>query len=297
MENPRPQKLLIIDEINYTRLVLNQALTNNGYKVNTAQNSSEAMQHIAAELPNAIIISLRSTDSGISTLRNLKDYFRLRLDVAQGAEPPIIAINHLKDARQLREVQTMGIFQSISTPVNIQELFNSVIAVSNSDRVINTEKQKKIILLDGEVRSQKFLKSVLAYDLYEIDAAESEHEFLAKIGNRKYNLAVIDLTSIESEISEMLKNMAEITEEMPAMTIATSGDQISQDELKQFGVNIHFIKPIDVKVFRNAVDELLVSQEVPQGEQAEQQEEIQENTDENADENTEQESEEQEESV
>jgi DNA-binding NtrC family response regulator len=272
MVNPRPQKLLIIDEINYTRLVLSQALTNNGYKVNTAQNSSEAMQHIAVELPNVIIISLRSTDSGASTLRNLKDYFRLRLDVAQGAEPPIIVISQ-RDAKQLREVQALGISQSISTPINIQELFDSVISVSNSDRIVNTEKRMKIILLDGEVRSQRFLKSILTYDLYEIEAAESEHEFLAKVGNRKYDLSIMDLTSFKSEISGVLKNTMEVAEGMPVITIATSGDQISQDELKQFGVHMHFIKPLDVEIFRIEVDELLLSQESLQDEPEEQQEE------------------------
>ena len=169
MIKPRPQKLLIIDEINYTRLVLSQALSNTGYKVATAQNSGEAMQHIAAELPDVILFSLPSTSSGVSALRALKDYFRLRLDVAQGAEPAIIRLNDYRDAKYVREVKALGVSHSISRPVNIQELFDSVSSVISSSRSVTPEKRMKIILLDIETRSQKFLESILAHETYDFE--------------------------------------------------------------------------------------------------------------------------------
>ena len=65
---------------------------------------------------------------------------------------------------------------------------------------------------------------------------------------------------------------------MPIMTIATSADQISQEELKQIGVHIHFIKPIDISVFREEVDEVLQQQDrmVEEAERAEEEEEAEE---------------------
>ena len=81
----------------------------------------------------------------------------------------------------------------------------------------------------------------------------------------------------------MLKNMSEITDGISVMTIATSGDQITEDELKQLGVQTHFVKPIDVKAFRTEVDELLAGREIPQDEQEEQQEEMDEHTDQESD--------------
>ncbi len=263
MTNARPQKLLIIDEINYTRLVLSQALTNIEYKVDAARNSGEAMQQISAELPDVILFSLPATSSGVSALRSLKDYFRLRLDIAQGAEPAIIILSDFRNTKQMREVQSLGVSYSLSRPVNIQELFNSVSSVITSSRETTPEKRMKIILFDCETRSQQFLESILIHDMYDIESPESEAEFLGHIRKGEYDLSIIDLISFESEIAEVLKDISETAEEMPIMTIATSADQISQDELQQFGVHIHFVKPIQVDVFRTEVDALLQQREEP----------------------------------
>lgn len=274
MIKPRLQKLLIIDEINYMRLVLSQALSNDGYKVVTAQNSGEAMQHIANELPNVILLSLRSSDNGaIPALKALKDYFRLRLDVAQGAEPAIIVLSDLRDARQVREIQTMGIAQNISKPINIQELLNAVKAAISSKDSATPEQRMKIMLFDGESRSQQFLESVLAHDIYDIEGAESEAELLARVKHRGYDLSIIDLTSFDREIPEVLKEIMEATEEMPVITIATSADQISQDELKKLGVQVHFVKPLNIDVFRSKIDALLQGESESQEEPDEQAEE------------------------
>ena len=295
MIKPRPQKLLIIDEINYMRLMLSQTLSNDGYKVVTAQNSGEAMQHIATELPNVILLSLRSSDTGaVSALKALKDYFRLRLDVAQGAEPAIIVLSDLKDARQIREVQTLGISQNLSKPVNIQELRDAIKTAITSTNSALPEKRMKIMLFDSDMRSQQFLESVLAHEIYDIEGAESEAELLARIKHRDYDLSIMDLTSFEREIPEVLRNIKEITERMPVITVATSADQISQDELEKLGVQVHFVKPLNIDVFRTEVDALLQAGSESQEEPVEQTEESSdEQTEESSDEQTEESSDEQ----
>lgn len=273
MLKSRPQKLLIIDEVNYTRLVLSQVLSSKGYKVGTAQNSGEAMQSITAELPDVILLSLRSTDSAVSALRNLKDYFRLRLDVAQGAEPAIIILADLRDTRQTREVMSLGVSHSLARPVNIQELFDSVSSVISSNRTVSPEKRMNIIFIDSETRSQQFLESILTHEVYDIEAANSEAEFLENMKAKKYDLAIMDLSSFDDEMPEILANIGEIAKEMPVITIATSADQVSQDELKELGVHAHFIKPLHTDLFRAEVDTLLQTSEAEAEEQGEPQEE------------------------
>ena len=49
----------------------------------------------------------------------------------------------------------------------------------------------------------------------------------------------------------------EASGEMPIVTIATSADRVSHDDLKEIGVQIHFIKPLNIDVFRTEVDVLL----------------------------------------
>lgn len=295
MLKSRPQKLLVIDEINYTRFVLSQVLSSKGYKVGTAQNSGEAMQSITAELPDVILLSLRATDSAVSALRNLKDYFRLRLDVAQGAEPAIIILSDLRDTRQAREVMSLGISHSLARPVNIQELFNSVSSVISSNKTVSPEKRMNIIFIDSETRSQQFLESILTHEIYDIEAANSEAEFLESVKVKGYDLSIIVLSSFEGEMPEILENIGKIAKEMPVITIATSADQVSQDELKELGVHAHFIKPLHTDLFRAEVDALLqtseeekeaeaeAEQDEPQEEQTKESEETVEDTDQESD--------------
>jgi len=257
----RRQKILVIDEINYTRLILDQILTGSGYKVVIARDSGEAMQYISSELPDIILLSLRINDTaGVSTLRVLKDYFRLRLDIAQGAEPAIIILSALKDSRQNREVQSVGVSNILFKPLSMQELLDVLIeAIANKKQVVVHERQK-ILLLDSETRSQQFLESVLAHDTYDIESADSESEFLARIKHRQFDLSIVDLASLEDNAIEVLTTMRGIAEEMPIVTIANSTDRVSRDDLKQIGIQVHFIKPLNIDVFRTEVDALLRSQ-------------------------------------
>ena len=254
----RQQKILVIDEANYTRLILDQILTGSGYKVAVTQDNGEAMQYISSELPDVILLSLCSNDAtGVSTLRVLKDYFRLRMDIAQGAEPVIIILSNLKDTRQNREIQSVGVANVLFKPLSMQELLDTLKEVMENKKQIIVRERQKIILLDSETRSQQFLQSILAYDTYDIESSDSEAEFLARIKHRRFDLSVIDLASLEDGIIETLKTIKGIAEEMPIVTIATSADRISHDDLKEIGVQVHFIKPLNIDVFRTEVDALL----------------------------------------
>lgn len=285
MITSRQQKILIIDEINYTRLVLDYALTAAGYKADTAQNSNEAMQHISAELPDLILLSFRVTDSsgvsGVSTLRALKDYFRLRLDIAQEAEPPIIVLSASRDTKQTHEVQSLGVSKVLLKPINMHELLDSVETTIVNKKNVVPQARKKILIFDGSVRSQQFLESVLVREMYDIETTDSETELLARIKDRKFDLSIIDLPSLEGDATEILQSIREMAEEMPIITVATSADQISQDRLKQLGMQMHFVKPLNVDVFRTEVDTLLGAQmeeetleQTEQTEQAEQAEQV-----------------------
>ncbi len=257
----RRHKILIIDEIAYMRLMLEYALTSSGYKVATARNSSEAMQHISTELPDLILLSLRTADvSGGPILMALKDYFRLRLDIAQGAEPPIIVLSALRDPKQNREMQSLGVSMIIPKPINMQELLESVkLTITNRKQVV-LQARRKIAIFDTETRSQQFLESILIHETYDIEAADSEAEFLARIKNRKFDLSIIDLASIESDIVGTLESVREMAERMPIVTIATAVDRIPEDKLKEIGIQAHFVKPLNVSAFRSEVDSLLDSQ-------------------------------------
>ncbi len=254
----RQRKVLVVDEINYTRLGIDYALSSYGYKVNTARNEEEAMQSIKSELPDVIILSLRYNDAnGVNLLKNMKEYFRLRLDIANRAEPPIIVLIASRNSKQAREIQYLGASLVLFKPINIQELPNIISSVISKEHKPTHQERKKILIFDGEARSYQFIESVLANESYEFITSESEDETLAKMKNRSFDLAILDLSSFENDALETLKAIREITPEMPIITTSAFGGQVSEDEFKNLKIVKHFTKPIDVIELQNVVDELM----------------------------------------
>lgn len=254
----RQPKVLVIDSLKYTRLGMDYALTNAGYKVSTAHNSEEAMNIIQSELPDAILLSLRSNDAdGINTLKELKEYFRLRLDIASGAEPPIIILSSFRNSRQALDLQYLGASIVLFKPINIQdlpEIIDSVIA--NKHNSILQEK-RKILIFDAEQRSRSFLQSVLAHETYDFEMSESEAETMAKIKNKRFDLIILDLSSFDNDFMEMLKRIKEMVDKVPIITTSAFGGQISEDQFAQLNIFAHFTKPINISELQSTVDRLM----------------------------------------
>lgn len=251
----RQQKLLIIDQINYPQLVLKHTLACAGYKVATARDSAEAIRHISAELPDLVLLSLRADDShGISTLRALKDYFKLRLDLAQGADPPVIILSALRDSERMREIQRLGVSGVLFKPINAQELLDSITSSISGEK--GDTLQKRIVILDVEDRSQQFLKSILTDERYDIQTIGSKEGLMELLGKEKFDLCIMDLLPVADGVSETLQSIRGIDEKIVIITIGAS----SQDDLAQVGAQKHFTKPLNIHGFREEVDKLLMLQ-------------------------------------
>ena len=246
----RQKKLLIIDRIDYPQLVLKHTLASAGYKVATARNSTEAIRHISNELPDLVLLSLRTDDSnGISTLRVLKDYFKLRLDLAQGADPPVIILSALKDSEQMRQIQRLGVSGILFKPINAQELLDSIESSISGKK--DDIPQKRIVILDVEDRSQQFLKSILTDETYGIQTIGSKEGLMDLLGKDKFDLCIMDLLPLGDAISETLQRIREIDDKIIIVTIGTPSQE---------GDQRHFTKPLNIHEFREEVDKLLTNQ-------------------------------------
>ncbi|MDQ1327942.1 MAG: Response regulator [Candidatus Poribacteria bacterium] len=258
MRTARQNKVLIIDEINYTRLGIDYALTSYGYKVTSTRNNEEAIQNITTERPDVILLSIRPNDTnGLTTLKSLKEYFRLRLDIAQGAEPPIIVLSASRNSKQVHELQYLGASVVLFKPINIQELPGSISSVISKEHKPTSQERKKILIFDGEIRSNQFIESFLAHEVYDFEKCESEAEATAKLRNRKFDLAILDVSSFESEITEALKQIREIVPEMLIIVVSAFDGQVSTEDFEKLNIQKHFSKPINVTELQINVDELM----------------------------------------
>jgi len=70
-------KLLVIDDETYIRMLYKKEFENDGYEVNVAANSAEAMEIIGADSPDAVILDIELGDeSGLTLLNRLRQEHR-----------------------------------------------------------------------------------------------------------------------------------------------------------------------------------------------------------------------------
>lgn len=255
--NFRKPKVLLIDSVTYTRLSMDYTLTSAGYKVTAVKDYNEAMTVISSDVPDVVLLSLKNNDNNIMILRNLKEYFRLYLDVAKGIEPPVIVLTSDQNSRQAQELQYLGAAEILFKPLNIQELpiiINRTISNRKSSFV---QEKKRILIFDGEARSQQLLESILAHELYYFDRSSSESETLVKLKNKKFDLVIFDISSIESDLISVLSKVREIDKDIFVITTSALEHQISENEIQTFNIKASFTKPIDAGELKRVVDNLL----------------------------------------
>ena len=269
----RRHKILVIDSISYTRMLLNYTLAAAGYKVAVAQNSAEATEDISSELPDLILLSIRDGDpESTVALRTLKDYFKLRMDIALEAEPPIIVLGAFRDSTLAHEVQFLGVQSILAKPINIHELLDAVkSAIANRKKVVSHER-KKIVILDSEARSQQFLKSILMCEVYDIRSAASGMELIGMLREEPVDLCIIDVPSVEGDFADLVQGVREISDDIMVIALIDSRDDYPKDNLETMDLQAYFTKPINIDEFRGKVDELMdaqpedeLSEESPEG--------------------------------
>jgi CheY-like chemotaxis protein len=71
--------ILVVDDEENTRRLLEVALSNSGYQVNTAKNGNEALEYLSGHVPDAIVCDIVMPDmDGYSLIRKVKDNPGLR---------------------------------------------------------------------------------------------------------------------------------------------------------------------------------------------------------------------------
>ncbi|MBM3283047.1 response regulator [Candidatus Gottesmanbacteria bacterium] len=254
----RQKKLLIVDEIDYPRLILEHFLVSAGYKVYSAQNELEAINRACSAFPDFILISIRSMDCvGLSALKALKNYFRLRSDLVQTSEPPIIILGSFENIEDIYTLKILGVSEVLLKPLNMQDLLNTIESFIKMDKDFILQKNKKILICDSEVRAQQFFKSILEDEILHIETVSNELEFIKKVRDEEFALCIINLSSLDSEIEDLLKTIKKTANHIYILTISDPNHKLSQDHIEHKEIQGHFTKPINIELFRNKIDNLL----------------------------------------
>jgi len=113
---PPPERttVLVVDDEDGIRQALTRFLTRLGYQVRAAANASEALQHVGADHPDAMLCDIRMPEtSGIELLPKV---------LAQDPDLAVIMLTAIDEPRTAIECLKLGAYDYLIKPVDLDEL-------------------------------------------------------------------------------------------------------------------------------------------------------------------------------
>lgn len=145
------KKILIIDDENLVRSVINIALTNKGYKVYEADNGKTGIQMFIDIDPDIVITDVNMPEmSGIEVTKNIKE---------NKVDADVVIMTGYGTEELIIEALRVGASNYINKPVDFKELFNildSIILKRENRRLFDVLKdvvvfEKKSLVLDNDI--------------------------------------------------------------------------------------------------------------------------------------------------
>jgi two-component system KDP operon response regulator KdpE len=162
------QCVLVVDDEPAILRALTSALTARGYRVRQAENGKEAIEMVAVDPPDAVVLDLRLPDiDGVEVCRRVRTWSNV----------PIIVLS--ADGLDERKVQALdeGANDYVTKPYSTPELLARVRAVLRS-AVANRSTTDDGVLVVGDVRIDLARRTVMVGDRA-VDLTPKEFSFLA----------------------------------------------------------------------------------------------------------------------
>src|SRR5882762_9221574 len=122
MDNKQKQNILVVEDNENTRRLLETILRSSGYEVTLAPDAEEGLRILQGEAPVDLVLLdlfLPGAD-GVQFLRS-------RAEMEPDRQPPVIVVSATEDMDTLRpQLRELGAKMALRKPFDVQELLNGV---------------------------------------------------------------------------------------------------------------------------------------------------------------------------
>jgi Response regulator containing CheY-like receiver domain and AraC-type DNA-binding domain len=117
---------------------------------------------------------------------------------------------------------------------------------------------KKIIIVDDDesIRKTFFLLLTSKYNVY---LARDAQEALSRFQKAPVDLIIADFRLPHKNGLQMIQEFRQAGYQGKIILISAFPERLKSDELQSLGIDRLFVKPLDLKVFTETIDELLQS--------------------------------------
>jgi len=111
-----------------------------------------------------------------------------------------------------------------------------------------------ILIIDDEVEIRESLQTLLEFEGYEVDVAENGEEGIAKLGDRSFDLVLLDLALPGRSGIEILPDIRSLDPQISIIMITAYGDPETKRKAIEGGAEGLLTKPIDFTLLREEID-------------------------------------------
>lgn len=253
-----PEKVLVADDDEDNRRIMELTLARAGYRVVLATNGSEAVAAAEREIPDLILLDLSMpVMTGWDALKKLKSDERLK------AIPVLAFTAHAMagDERRALEAGFDGYLSKPCVPRRAVAAVAAVLAGARLRKASASPAPPVILVVDDSETNRLLIAATLRNSGYRILQAEDGTSGLDMIGRENPGLVILDLMMPGMDGAEMMRRLTATdgTARPRVLLMTAQNESESEAKARALGADAHLAKPFVPQTLRARVRELLAS--------------------------------------
>lgn len=238
-------KILVVDDSQFVREVLSDALQFNNYEVDTAANGIECLEKLAKEdFDLAIIDYIMPGKDGLEVLKEIVDKkYPVPVIILTGKGSEETAAKAMKLGAIDYVIKAIGHMQAL--PEIIRDslyMYRSALTVEIEKEIVSVK--EKILIVDDSCTVREKMCEVLRSKNYDVDIACSGTEGLTRLAEKKYDLLLIDYMMPDMNGLEVLQEIARRKYDVPPIIISGKGTEEVAVRALKLGALDYIVKTI-----------------------------------------------------
>jgi CheY-like chemotaxis protein len=197
---------LVVDDEKNMRMTLEDILLDEGYTVGTAENGEAAIERLAEDHYDVVLLDVRMPGmGGLETLRRIRrhdDTARIIMMSAYSADP-------LK-----RSALQEGAVAFLSKPLDIPQVL----------RLIEEGDRRAVLIVGAEPEGQARVIEIMKTRGYRVVWAQSVHEAIEVVEQIRFDLIVLDERLSEPSSSDLVQAIRQIAPSTHVVTLESQAE-------------------------------------------------------------------------
>ena len=259
-EGLRGKKVLIVDDNEAARNVLDDLLTGMTFKADQVASGAEAVEEVknaaAMDVPYEIVF-LDYQMPGMNGVEAAKAIKALNLPL----RPHLVMVTSYGREDVIRQAEATGLEEILIKPVNASILFNAVSRLlgeyTSSEHIHHDASQlaqtlapilgAKILVVEDNELNQEVALGILESEGFVVEIANNGQDAIEKIKANSYDIVLMDMQMPVMDGLTATSHLRGINEYRNLPIIAMTANAMDQDkeQCAQAGMDDHVAKPID----------------------------------------------------